>query len=58
MAELNPQKAVEDVVNGLGGLAEMAGVYRDFLLSNGFTREESVYMASELVLALVTAGKK
>lgn len=57
MAEVNVNKLVEDMIAGLGGLAEMAAVYRDHLMRNGFTREEAVVMSSNLVCSIMTKSK-
>lgn len=57
MAEVDTKKMVEDMIAGLGGLAEMAAVYRDHLIRNGFTREEAVVMSSNLVCSIMTKSK-
>ena len=57
MAEVDTKKMVEDMIAGLGGLAEMAAVYRDHLILNGFTREEAVVMSSNLVCSIMTKSE-
>ena len=45
-------KYIKDLVNGLGAMAEVAAVYRDKLIENGFTREEAVTISAEFVRSL------
>lgn len=49
----NPLK---DLLNGIGAAAEMAGVWRDELIRNGFTRAEACNMASKLIIAMVAGA--
>ncbi len=40
----------------IGALSEMAGILRDSLMQNGFTREESVGIACEFVISTIHGG--
>lgn len=45
---------LKDLINGVGIMCEMAGLFRDHLLRNGFTREEAVVMSSEVIKTMLT----
>lgn len=45
-------KFLNELKDGFGAMAEVAGIYRDKLLDNGFTREEAVRISAEFVRSL------
>ena len=44
---------VSDLINGMGALAEILGVYRDALLKNGFSREEALGLVADYALLVL-----
>lgn len=44
---------LKDLITGVGVMCEMAGLFRDNLLRNGFTREEAVLMSSEVIKTML-----
>lgn len=51
-AELQIKKMIE----GIGAIAELAGVFLKELLRNGFTREEAVTIISDFITTTMVAG--
>ena len=49
---------IESLVTGIGATAEFLGVMRKALEANGFTREESVDMCTELLLAMIFGANR
>lgn len=56
-AELEREKQnaekVDALINSLGGMAEMLGVYRDGLMHNGFTRREAIELCNDMVRSMM-----
>ncbi|GHV34933.1 hypothetical protein FACS18949_11910 [Clostridia bacterium] len=48
---------VKAIINSLGGLSEMLGVYRDMLIEQHFTREEAIQMCGAYVAFVLSKGK-
>ena len=48
---------LKQLINGLGAICEMAGIIRDNLMKNGFTRKEACEMASEVILEMFKSNK-
>ena len=42
-------EALKNLVNGIGAMCEMAGLLRDNLIKNGFTREEAVTIVRSFI---------
>ena len=40
---------LKNLINGIGAICEMAGVLRDNLIRNGFTREEACRMVTSVL---------
>lgn len=40
---------LRNLINGIGAICEMAGVLRDNLIRNGFTREEACRMVTSVL---------
>lgn len=49
---------LEMMLNSIGGLAEMSGIFLKEFLRNGFTREEAVLMISTVLSASINAGAR
>ena len=47
---------VQKMIDSIGALSEMAGILRDSLMQNGFTREESVGIVCEFVISTIHGG--
>lgn len=43
------ENMLKDLIVGIGALAEVAGLMRDNLLKNGFTREEACFIVSNYI---------
>lgn len=52
----DPKAMVQKMIDSIGALSEMAGILRDSLMQNGFTREESVGIACEFVISTIIHG--
>ena len=52
------KKRIEQLVTGIGATAEFLGVMRKALEANGFTREESVGMCTELLLEMIFGANR
>lgn len=48
--------SLKDLIMATGALCEMAGLLRDNLIRNGFTREEAVNIAGSYVVAVATGN--
>lgn len=48
--EMNNQ--LKDFLNAIGAVAETSGLLRDYLIQNGFTRQEAVYICSNMIASL------
>lgn len=40
---------VTKLINGIGAIAEVSGLFLNELMKNGFTREESMILVGELI---------
>lgn len=47
---------LKEFIQGIGAICETAGLLRTGFLNNGFTREESVKMTSEFIIAMTCSG--
>lgn len=45
-------KELKDFMNAIGAIAEIAGLLRETLVMNGFTREEAVLICSNTVTTM------
>ena len=52
----DPKAMVQKMIDSIGALSEMAGILRDSLMQNGFTREESVGIVCEFVISTIHGG--
>ena len=48
--------SLKDLIMAAGALCEMAGLLRDNLIRNGFTRDEAVNIAGSYVVAVATGN--
>lgn len=46
------KKQINETLNGIGATCELLGFLRDTLIQNGFTREEAVGMATEVLIEM------
>ena len=44
---------LRNLIEGIGSIAEMAAIIRDALIKNGFTRSESVDIASNFITSII-----
>lgn len=49
---------VNDLINGIGAIAEMGAILRDALMKNGFTRQEAIVIVTESIAAAFTKEKQ
>lgn len=54
MTNENP---IENITNAVGAMAEMAGLMRDRLTEQGFTREEACKMVSNILVETLRGAK-
>ena len=47
---------IENIVDAVGALGEILGVYRDSLLKNGFTRNEAIVLCEDFADFLCDLG--
>lgn len=52
------KRQIKAMMDGIGAICEIVGFLRKQLMANGFTRKESVMMATEVLLELMTLGKE
>lgn len=57
MAE-NKSNPINDLIMGMGALAEMAALMRDSLIKNGFTRKEACSIVSNYINELTIRQNK
>lgn len=48
-------KPIEDALNAMGAMAELAGVMCRALTQNGFTRQEAVEITTRYLIELLTS---
>jgi hypothetical protein len=48
---------LKQLINGIGAICEMAGIIRDNLMKNGFTREEACAMTSDVIRETFKSNK-
>lgn len=41
---------LKNLINGIGAMCEMAGLLRDNLIKNGFTRDEAVAIVNSFIV--------
>lgn len=46
---------IEDALNAVGAMGELAGVMLKTLTNNGFTRQEAVEIVAKYLIALLTS---
>lgn len=46
----NNEEMLKGLIDGIGAIAEVAGVMRDSLITNGFTRKEACEMVSDFII--------
>lgn len=51
------KKKIEDLITALGCTGEFLGGIRDSLMMAGFSRQEAVYMCSNLLVGIITKNK-
>lgn len=49
-------KEVNDFIESMGAIMEMAGLMRDQLIAQGFTRQESVQIVGDFLGKLLTSS--
>lgn len=49
---------MEELINSVGALCEMAKLLRDNLISNGFSYDESFGIVKEFLLSILTQHKR
>lgn len=49
---------VNEIVTAVGAAAEIAGLMREHLMTNGFTRKEAVTIAGQYICALCSTNNK
>lgn len=49
---------VNQLVTAVGAATEIAGLMRDYLMANGFTRKEAVTIAGQYICALCSTNNK
>ena len=57
MNNKNAEKEVDDFRTAIGCVAELARMYRDDFIDNGFTREEACAMALSMIKAQLFGGQ-
>lgn len=59
---MDAKKIIEEKINqlitGIGAMAEFIGIMRNSLMANGFTREEAVAMCTAAMIAMITPNNK
>ena len=45
---MNPEDKIKNLINGIGAMAEVLGVYRTSLLQSGFSCEEAFKLSQDL----------
>ena len=53
--ETNNEK-VKEIVNAIGSLGEMCGIFLASLLKNGFTREEAIFLVQHYMSTTLSGG--
>lgn len=48
--------SIKDLINGMGALAETAGIFRDMLVKNGFTRSEAISMCKTYISTTLSSA--
>ena len=59
--KLNPEeikKKIDDLITALGATAEFLGTLRESLLLAGFSRQEAIYMCSNVLVGIITKIKE
>ena len=54
----NANNQIRRMIDSIGAVAEMSGVFLKEFLRNGFTREEAVFMISEITTSILSGGNK
>lgn len=52
----NTNEKIKAMINSIGALAELSGIFLKELLRNGFTREESVTIISSMISSSLFSG--
>lgn len=50
---MDSNKDLKEFMAGIGGICEVAGIFRDELIRCGFTREEAIHMVSSYTSKLL-----
>lgn len=51
--EMDNNKDLKELMKGIGGICEIAGLLRDELIRCGFTRKEAIYIVSSYTSKLL-----
>ena len=52
----NTNNQIKRMIDSIGAVAEMSGVFLKEFLRNDFTREEAVFMISEITTSILSGG--
>lgn len=48
---------VKELMDAIGGLAELSGAFYKRLIENGFTAQQALYLTGELVREVLSGGR-